>query len=280
MKRIHSFGRIVDQITSEEGQLHYYDYMNYWHSCYVNTNLRIAPTRAQAEEYIKLREEKPSLFGDLTERKQYKKLKTYENNYDWRPKKSGDIHFIGLVSPTGEQLLPNIFEETFTQFDAMTDKPKFIPVSNGKGWALASLEPTTTLMTEFLYNAIIPERWERKLFFVQNKQTMKWGVLRSICQSTNHNPQHRHYLTTLESIMPCIADEIYEDEILVDDPEELPSLFFMTRRGDKVGILTDIGYSPIIYDSYEVDTDECSFQLIRKDRNRVKYANWWNPSGK
>lgn len=280
MKRIHSFGRIVDQITSEEGELHYYDYMNYWHSCYVNTNLRIAPTRAQAEEYIKLREEKPSLFGDLTERKRYRKLQAYENNYDWRPKKSGDKHFIGLVSPTGEQLLPNIFEDTFTQFDAMTDNLKFIPVSNGKGWALASLESTTTLMTEFLYNAIIPERWERKLFFVQNKQTMKWGVLRSICQSTNNKPQHRHSLTTLESVMPCIADEIYEDEILVDDPEELPSLFFMTRRGDKVGILTDFGYSPIIYDTYEVDTDECSFQLIRKDRNCVKYANWWNPSGK
>lgn len=279
MKRIYSFGRIVDQITSEEGQLHYYDHMNYRHSCYVNMNLRIAPTRAQAEEYIKIREEKPSLFGDLTERKQYKKLKTYENNYDWRPEKSGDIHSIGLVSPTGEQLLPNIFEDTFTQFDAMTDKPKFIPVSNGKGWALASLEPTTTLMTEFLYNAIVPERWERKLFFVQNKQTMKWGALRSICQSTNNNPQHRHSLTTLESIMPCIADEIYEDDFMVDDPEEMPSLFFMIQVGNKVGILTDYGYSNISYDTYETNSRDCSFRLIRNDRKRARRTNWWQPNG-
>lgn len=109
---------------------------------------------------------------------------------------------------------------------------------------------------------------------------MKWGALRSIWQSTNAKPRDKHTLVTIESLMPCIADDIYQDEFMVDDPDEMPSLFFMLRRENKVGVLTDNGYSQIIYDSYDANSKDCSFRLIRNDRKRARRANWWNPGGK
>ena len=280
MKTLELFGRIVCPITSQQGQDTYYDYLNYWRSCVHNTNLRIVPTIEDAKEYLNLKEKNPPIFSNLQERKRYKKLKEYENHFDWRPTKSGTQHNIGLVSPDGKQLLPNIFEDVFTQFDTYKDNLNFIPVSNGDGWALASLEPTTTLMTEFQYNAIVPERRERRLFFVQDKETLKWGVLRSIIQFSNNKPHDRNCLATIESIMPCIADDIYEDDFMVDDPEEMPSLFFMIQVGNKVGVLTDYGYSNISYDTYETNSRDCSFRLIRNDRKRARHANWWQPNGK
>lgn len=162
----------------------------------------------------------------------------------------------------------------------MPISPQFVPVSNGKGWALASLGLPPVLMTEFKYNAIIPERYEQRMIFVQDKESKKWGALRIVTETTNNFSHYRHALSTLETIMPCIADEIYEDEIMVEDPDELPSLFFTTRIGDKVGILTDFGYSKIIYDTYECDNSKCSFRLIRHNRKRACRADWWHPDGK
>jgi hypothetical protein len=103
--------------------------------------------------------------ADKESRKLLRQLKIYETQYDWRPRKSGDDTFVGLVSPTGEQLLPDSFADVFAQFDAINGKPIFVPVSNGEAWALVSLSNPHVLMTGFQYNAIIPERWERRLFF-------------------------------------------------------------------------------------------------------------------
>ena len=192
-------------------------------------------------------------------------------------KKSGETHFIGLVSPTGEQLLPNFFEDVFTQFDAINTRIQFIPVSNGDGWALVSLRTSPVLMTEFLYNAIIPERWDRCIFFVQDKETMKWGALRAIWEYTNAQTRYKHSLVTIEPLMPCIADDIYEDELMTDCE---PTTFFMTRIGGKIGILTDWGYSKIIYDRYETDDTYRSFRLIQNDRKRARRADWYSPDGK
>lgn len=77
--------------------------------------------------------------------------------------------------------------------------------------------------------------------------------------------------------MPCIADEIYEDELMT---EEAPTIFFMTRIGEKIGILTDFGYSKIIFDTYKTDDEKCTFRLIRNDRKRAHRANFWHPEGK
>ena len=108
METIEIFNRIVVPITTTEGQIDYYNHMNYWKSCVNSKNLRIKPTTVEVDEYLKLKEDKPAMSGNLSDRKKFRKLQEYENNYDWRPTKSGEPHFIGLVSPTGERLLPNI----------------------------------------------------------------------------------------------------------------------------------------------------------------------------
>lgn len=203
-------------------------------------------------------------------------FRKYDSLYDWRPRKSGDDKFVGLVSPTGKQLLPNSFADVFTQFDAINSKPIFVPVSNGEAWALVSLSNPHILMTCFQYNAIIPERWERRLFFVQDKKTMKWGVL-SVAYPILHVKPYKDCLPLLETLMPPIADEIYEDELTT---EGHPTTFFVTQKDGKIGILTPYGYSDIIYDSYEADSAKCTFRLIRNDRKRARRADYWHPAGK
>lgn len=279
MRTVKLFGRNVIPITTLEGQCRYYDNMNYWCSCIHNTNRRLLPTEDEAREYVKLKEERPSIVkvGDKIHDRLERKLRVYKNRYDWRAVKSGEPHSIGLVSPLGEQLLPDIFEDVFTQFDAIIDLPHFVPVSNGEGWALVTLGALPVLMTGYCYNAIMPERWERNMFFVQDNNTMKWGVLRVLMQYTSVKTRNRQYLVTIESLMPCIADDIYEDKFMVDDPDEMPSLLFMLRIGNKVGVLTDYGYSPIIYDTYDTDSRNCSFRLIRNDRKYAHRADWLNP---
>lgn len=287
MERINFHGRWVAQITSEEGQRDYYNHLIYCENCRQNAILRRTPTKEDAEEYLKLNKEKSSLFSSRTERKKFHKLQEYENSYDWRAIKTGEEHFYGLESPDGTQLLPNIFADVFTQFNVISKapyfmpiSPEFVPVSNGKGWALVSLGLPPVLMTEFKYNAVIIEHYEQNMFFVQDKESKKWGALRIVTETTNDFSHFRNALLTLETIMPCIADEVYEDQFMVEDPEEMPSLFFMTRIRDKIGVLTDFGYSKIIYDTYECDNSKCSFRLIRHNRRRACRADWWHPDGK
>ena len=278
MENIEYRGRIVYPITSEVGQKDYYEHLNYWRVCYQNNNPLILPSQEDVQEYMRLQEMENKLYcrTDKESRKMLRQFRVYDSQYDWRPRKSGSNKFVGLVSPTGEQLLPNSFADVFNQFDAINRRPFFVPVSNGEAWALVSLSNPHILMTAFQYNAIIPERWERRLFFVQEGETLKWGALRVSYPFLNK----RHYndsLPLLETLMPTIADEIYEDELMTEDA---PTTFFMTRRGNKIGILTDFGFSDIIYDSYEADNTKCTFQLIRHDRKRARRANYWHSDGK
>lgn len=138
----------------------------------------IIPTQEDAEEYLKLQAEKDKFYfcDDKESRIKNRQLTVYDTRYDWRPQRSGDDTFVGIISPAGEQLLPNSFADVFTQFDAINNKPEFIPVSNGEAWGLVSLTNPLVLMANFKYNAIIPERWERKIFFVQDRKTLKWGA--------------------------------------------------------------------------------------------------------
>ena len=270
--------RVVYPITSEDDQKGYYNHLNYWRVCYDNTNQLIIPTQEDASEYIKLQAERDKFYfcDDKESRRKKHQLTVYDTRYDWRPQKSGDDTFVGIISPTGEQLLPNSFADVFTQFDAINSKPEFIPVSNGEAWGLVSLTNPPVLMTDFKYNAIIPERWERKIFFVQDMETLKWGALRISYPFLNRK-RYKDSLPVLETLMPAIADEIYEDELMTEDA---PTTFFMTRRGDRIGILTDFGYSDIIYDSYEADNSKCTFRLIRDNCKRARRADYWHPDGK
>lgn len=265
-------------ITTEVGQRGYYEHLNHWRVCYDNTNPLIIPTREEASDYLRLQSERDSLYGnnDKESRKKLRQLKSYDTQYDWRPQKSGDDTFVGIVSPTGEQLLPDSFADVFTQFDAINNKPIFVPVSNGEAWALASLTNPHVLITNFQYSNIITERWKRRLFFVQDKETKKWGALETTYPFLHTKP-YKDCLPLLRTLMPPIADDIYEDELMTEDE---PTTFFMIRREDKIGILTDFGYSDIIYDAYEVDNSNCTFRLIRHDREKELLTDYWHPSRK
>ena len=278
MERIEYRGRIVYPITSEIGQSDYYEHLNRWRVCYDRTEPLIVPSHEDVQGYMRLREMKNNLWGctDKGSCKKLRQLEIYNTQYDWRPRKSGDDKFVGLVSPTGEQLLPNSFADVFSQFDAINGKPIFVPVSNGEAWALVSLSNPPVLITDFQYSAIIPERWERRLFFVQDKKTKKWGAL-SVAYPFLHKRPYKDCLPLLETLMPPIADDIYEDELTTEDH---PTTFFMTQRNSKIGILTPFGYSDIIYDRYETDNAKCTFRLIRNDRKRACRADYWHPDGK
>ena len=100
-------GRTVYPITSGNGQKDYYEHLNYWRVCYQNNNPLILPSQEDVREYMRLREIENTLYGrtDKESRKMLRQFRVYDSQYDWRPRKSGDDKFVGLVSPTGEQLL-------------------------------------------------------------------------------------------------------------------------------------------------------------------------------
>lgn len=279
MNRIEFHSRRVAQITSEEGQRNYYDHLNHWRSCWNNTKPYLIPSQEDAAEYLMLKSIKQSYEPEESPetRRNRRKLELYNSRYDWRPHKSGGNGFVGLVSPTGEQLLPEFFVDVFTQFDAINHKPDFVPVFNGLAWALVSLSSPPVLLTDFIYRTIIPERWEPSIFFVQDEHTKLWGAICLECPILNITDCFRNRLGGIEQIMPPIADEIYEDSLTIEDDE---LYVFMTRKGDKIGILTNFGYSQIKYDTYETQYDSHAIRLIRYDHKRAKRVDYFHPDGK
>lgn len=279
MERINFHDRWVAQITSEEGQRHYYSHFKHWRICRHNANPCLRPSQDDAAEYLRLKSIKPTYEPEESpeKRRDRRKLQLYNSRYDWRPHKSGGNGFVGLVSPTGEQFLPEFFVDVFTQFDAINHKPDFVPVFNGVAWGLVSLSSPPVLLTDFIYSNIIPERWEHTIFFVQDEGTKLWGAMSVECPILNINRRFRDRLCRIEQIMPTIADEIYEDSLTIGDDE---LSIFMTRKGDKIGILTDFGYSRIEYDTYETKYDSHAIRLIRYDRKRAKRVDYFHPDGK
>jgi hypothetical protein len=135
-----------------------------------------------------------------------------------------------------------------------------LPICNGDRWALFVPGERPILATGFDYSSIIPERWGANLFFVQDANSKKWGVLSIDNNRRNVSPDTAFIKTSI--LMPPIADDIYEDQMLSDCSS---TTFWMTRCGDKVGILTPHGYTDIIYNTYEDNPADYSFRLIRRD---------------
>lgn len=133
------------------------------------------------------------------------------------------------------------------------------------------------MATDFIYHAILPERFEHSIYFVQDKNTLKWGALVVKYPSINaeylkkRSSLSRIGIPLITELMPPIADEIYEDELMTDCS---PTLFWMTRVGDKIGILTPFGYSKIIYDAYEPLDNEYMFRLILHERRKAKLQDY------
>ena len=213
---------------------------------------------------------------NLKERLLLRKYESYCQKYDWRPikiYKGGDC---GLISPTGEQLLPPIFRDAFNQFDSFDLNIRFIPVFNGEAWAIVSMEENPMLMTDFKYEKIIPERWDKALFFVQDSATHKWGTLSKYRSCPNRGVSHNRLLGIYE-MLPCIADEIYEDQLMT---ECAPTLFFIVRVGKKIGILTPFGVSEIEYDNYVVNSENMTFRMICNDPKRTNDVDYWVPAAR
>lgn len=195
----------------------------------------------------------------------------YDISYDLRPRRTEAYGSYGLIAPDGAQLLPEIFADVFTQFDAVNHPLKFIPVFNGEAWGLVANTSPLVMTTDFIYNKILPERWEHSIYFVQDKETLKWGALRVAYPQTNGLKGKFPHVPMLKQLMPPIAEEIYEDELMTDCA---PTLFWMTRIDEKVGILTPHGYSKIIYDKYVPNPEEWNFRLIQNGKKRAKLIDY------
>lgn len=264
-------GRVVWNITSEDGRNHYYDHLNHWRVCYSNENTVIAPTPQEAEEYRQM------LQQSSEGRQVGRRFKLYETRYDWRPRKTHENGNIGLQSPNGQLLLPPIFADVFIQFSAMKDLPQFLPVSDGEAWALATLEEQPVMMTDFIYRHILPERWETGgLYFVQHNSTGKWGVIKRHFPWLNKDRRrcslnHDKRAVALKEILPPIADEIYEAELYTDCA---PTLFWIAKSGDKIGVITSMDATDIIYDSFDGDDENMTISLFRNGRLEKKVTSF------
>jgi hypothetical protein len=62
------------------------------------------------------------------------------------------------------------------------------------------------------HQLFIVERWGNPIFFVQDPETRKWGAL-GISINLRHTPSEEKTYNVKE-IMPMIADDIYEDEMM------------------------------------------------------------------
>jgi hypothetical protein len=139
-----------------------------------------------------------------------------------------------------------------------------VPVSDGDRWALYAPGEHPIPVTDFIYSSIIVERWGNPIFFVQDPDTRKWGAL-GISINLRHTPSEEKTFNVKE-IMPMIADDIYEDEMMDGCGTYR---FWMIRSGDKVGLLTTDWHSDIIYDSYADDSETLSFTLLKGDTRRT-----------
>ncbi|MCH5327864.1 MAG: hypothetical protein J1E02_02490, partial [Coprobacter sp.] len=186
------------------------------------------------------------------------KYEKYHYYYDWRPRKHIDKKGVGILTPDGRELLPAKFNDIFIQFDAINNIPDFIPVYNGKAWGIVSLSSPPILVVDFKYQKIIPDRWNYLTFFVQDKNSLKWGALGMHNPQTNDIKHVWYDIPTVEEILPPISDEIFEDEIL---EECFCRTFYMLVKDDKIGVLNNHGYTDIIYDYYVVDDSNMGIRL-------------------
>ena len=268
--RIEQNGRLVAEITSRNGQLHYYEHLDFQNSCRYMENppLRIVPSFEEAEDYIRLENKVGS--GNIGNKIENNRYNSYRYKYDWRAQLTGQEGARGLVTPNGKMILPEQFDDIFTHFESIFSLPHAIPVSNGKAWGLAAPGVEPLLLVDFKYRTIMPERWHGNMFLVQDSETGKWGAL-AYSYERSSLKRAFHYIDRLYEVMPPIADEIYEDEYCEEDYSQF---FYMIRIGTKIGVLTNFGYSDILYDTYQqskrnMRNKYTDFRLIRYDKKRA-----------
>ena len=253
-------------ITSDEGKKHYYDPIEFYKAFGDSVPVkRKEPSVEEALEYIALlKEERQGKRWE--EINGWRRLEKFTRHFDWRDIVTETEGLKGLKSPDGNILLQDIFNDVMQQTNSIQYGLEPVPVSNGEALGLAIPAKEPVMLTPFIFQDIILERWEHAFYFVQSKETRKWGALKFINERTsNIRPWRRknnQWVRALKMALPLDFDEIYEDEILTDCS---PTLFWVVRKNDKLGILTPYHHTEAIYDGYDTDWQKCSFKLYRNE---------------
>lgn len=252
-------------ITSPKGRSRYYEHLEYHREFGISIPAeRKLPSVKEAVEYKELLKEnrQSERWNQING---WRRLNKFSSQFDWRDiVTTNPIGLQGLRSPDGEKLLPEIFETVLSQTMSINYGKAPIPVSNGEGFGLVSPSENPLMLTPFIYKDIILERWNHNLYFVQSKETGKWGVLKfdyeRTCKADSIKRRNTKWIKVLEELLPSDYDEIYEDEICTDCS---PTLFWVFRKGRKLGILTPFHHSEALYDGYDTDWENCSFILYK-----------------
>lgn len=262
-------------ITSPKGKSDYYFPIEYYKQFGNSIPVkRKPPSEEEAIEYMDLLKEEHQ-FGRYEQRKKWHRLREFTNLYDWRDiVTTSQDGLQGLRSPDGNILLAEIFQTVLDQTKSMKYGKEPVPVSNGEGFGLAYPSENPVMLTPFIYKDIILERWEHEFYFVQSKETGKWGALKFARTYSNDwdidKKKRPHWIYILDEPLPVEYDEIYEDEICTDCS---PTLFWVFRKGDKLGILTPYNCSEAVYDGYDPDWEECSFTLYKNgEKTKMNYS--------
>lgn len=266
-------------ITSSKGKQDYYYPFEYYKKFGNSIPVkRKFPSVEETFEYLDLLKE--GRQGERWEQiNGWRRLSKFTNLYDWRDNVTTDSEGLqGLRSPDGNKLLPEIFRTVLSQTISIKYGIEPVPVSNGDGFGLVYPSENPVMLTPFIYNDIILERWEHKFYFVQSKETGKWGALKFARIYSNDwdmdKNKRPHWIYVLVEAIPVEYDEIYEDEICTDCS---PTLFWVFRKRDKLGILTPWHHSEAIYDGYDTDWENCSFTLYKDgEKTKMDYSDLYN----
>ena len=258
-------------ITSSKGKQHYYDHLEffkkYWSSDPVKKKV---PSKEETIEYLELLKEERQ--GERWKQiNGWHRLSKFTDLYDWRDiVTTSQDGLQGLISPDGNQLLPEKFQKVLGQTVTIKYGKEPVAVSNGEGCGLVYPSDTPVMLTPFIYKDIILERWEHEFYFVQSKETGKWGALKfnneRTCKIHPRKRVRNQWIKVLEEVLTVEYDEIYEDEICTDCS---PTLFWVFRKGDKLGILTPWHHSEAIYEGYKTDPENCSFTLFKEGEKTI-----------
>lgn len=263
-------------ITSRVGMAHYNDHLKYRRRIYAENPkvLRKQPNKADFEEYIYLKTQAPDFDAFITKtgkRKADKKLREFENDYDWRDiiVVSEKNEKVGIVSILDEEVIPCRFTEIRERTDSIFNPQTFIPVKMDDNWGIISTGINPVCALSPVYQNILTERWDKQLFFVQNWDD-RWGVfrIRNDYFDSDSSDEKPFYLRSIEPFVPCDFDDISESE-LFDSCH--PTTFWVLHKEDKIGIMTPYGYTDAIYDSVELDHVEMTFTL-HSENNSVRLS--------
>lgn len=269
-------------ITSEEAQAVYWDS---FHFCSCKTDdagnplPKSVPTPEDFAEYRLLAKEYDKLLTTkgLENRLKARRYEKLHRFYDWRHQIFSEVSLQGLKAADGSILLPDIFHEVGETPYSYDCETAIVPVSNGKAWGLILAGNNPIMLTQFQFKTILVERYSDNMFFVQGFDD-KWGALCLDWVRSNNVDSPilipLNYVTVLRALMPLEFDEIYE---VCFCPEGGPDIYWITRKGEKYGILTKSEYTPAIYDEIDFNDKKCQFLVKRrKEQTRYRHLDYYD----